>query len=259
MGVRASKSGKLVASICGVPTYIRVRDQRLKVIEINFLCVHKKLRSKRLAPVLIKEVTRRCYLQGIYQAIYTVGIVLPKPVTSCRYYHRPLDWLKLYEVGFSPLPVGSTKARQITKNHLPSSTATPGLRKMQKKDLDATYDLLERFQSRFQVNPAFTKEEIEHWLLHTEERGEQVVWAYVVEDPHTKKITDFVSFYSLESSVIGNPKHKAVRAAYLYYYATETAFNEKEKGFKERLQLLINDALIEAKKVCMLFLKILRI
>lgn len=249
VGVRASKSGKLVASICGVPTYIRVRDQRLKVIEINFLCVHKKLRSKRLAPVLIKEVTRRCYLQGIYQAIYTVGIVLPKPVTSCRYYHRPLDWLKLYEVGFSPLPAGSTKARQITKNHLPSSTATPGLRKMQKKDLDATYDLLERFQSRFQVNPAFTKEEIEHWLLHTEARGEQVVWSYVVEDPQTKKITDFVSFYNLESSVIGNPKHKEVRAAYLYYYATETAFNEKEKGFKERLQLLINDALIEAKKV----------
>ncbi|KAE8551731.1 hypothetical protein EYB25_005621 [Talaromyces marneffei] len=248
VGVRASKSGKLVASICGVPTYIRVRDQRLKVIEINFLCVHKKLRSKRLAPVLIKEVTRRCYLQGIYQAIYTVGIVLPKPVTSCRYYHRPLDWLKLYEVGFSPLPAGSTKARQITKNHLPSSTATPGLRKLQKKDLDATYDLLERFQSRFQVNPAFTKEEIEHWLLHTEARGEQVVWSYVVEDPQTKKITDFVSFYSLESSVIGNPKHKAVRAAYLYYYATETAFNEKEKGFKERLQLLVNDALIEAKK-----------
>ena len=27
--------------------------------EINFLCVHKTLRAKRLAPVLIKEVTRR--------------------------------------------------------------------------------------------------------------------------------------------------------------------------------------------------------
>lgn len=120
---------------------------------------------------------------------------------------------------------------------------------MQKKDVDAVYNLLERFQKRFDINPEFTKEEIEHWLLHQEDRGEQVVWSYVVEDAHTKKITDFVSFYSLESSVIGNPKHKEVRAAYLYYYASETAFNEKEKGFKERLQLLINDALIEAKKV----------
>ncbi|KAL1965909.1 hypothetical protein VTN77DRAFT_5042 [Rasamsonia byssochlamydoides] len=248
VGVRASKSKKLVASICGVPTEIRVRGQRMKVTEINFLCVHKKLRSKRLAPVLIKEITRRCYLKGIYQAIYTVGIVLPTPVTSCRYYHRPLDWLKLYEVGFSPLPAGSTKARQISKNHLPSNTATPGLRPMQEKDLDAVYDLLERYLNRFDINPAFTREEVDHWLLHKESRGEQVVWSYVVEDQETQKITDFVSFYSLESSVIQNPKHKEVRAAYLYYYASETAFAEKEKGLKERLLMLINDALILAKK-----------
>lgn len=30
------------------------------MVEINFLCVHKKLRSKRLAPVLIK-VTHRLH------------------------------------------------------------------------------------------------------------------------------------------------------------------------------------------------------
>lgn len=30
----------------------------LPMVEINFLCVHKKLRSKRLAPVLIKVRSR---------------------------------------------------------------------------------------------------------------------------------------------------------------------------------------------------------
>lgn len=37
------------------------------MVEINFLCVHKKLRSKRLAPVLIKEITRRVNKVGIFQ------------------------------------------------------------------------------------------------------------------------------------------------------------------------------------------------
>ncbi|PLB54541.1 N-myristoyl transferase [Aspergillus steynii IBT 23096] len=249
VGVRASKSKKLVASICGVPTEIRVRDQKIKVTEINFLCIHKKLRSKRLTPVLIKEITRRCYLNGIYQAIYTAGVVLPTPVSSCRYYHRPLDWLKLYEVGFSPLPHGSTKARQITKNHLPSNTSTVGLRQMEMKDVDAVYDLLERYLKRFDMNQAYTKEEIEHWLVHRENADkEQVVWSYVVEDPETHKITDFFSFYNLESTVIQHPKHKNVRAAYLYYYATETAFTGDMKALKERLLQLMNDALILAKK-----------
>ena len=52
--------------------------------EVNFLCVHKKLRSKRLAPVLIKEVTRQCNLNGVFQALYTAGAFLPTPVTSCQ-------------------------------------------------------------------------------------------------------------------------------------------------------------------------------
>lgn len=168
VGVRATKSRKLVASISGVPTEIRVREQKLKVTEINFLCIHKKLRSKRLAPILIKEITRRCYLSGIHQAIYTGGVILPTPVSSCRYYHRPLDWLKLYEVGFSPMPHGSSKARQIAKNQLPSVTSTPGLRPMEVKDIDAVHDLLERYERRFSLNQAFNKEEINHWLVHKE-------------------------------------------------------------------------------------------
>lgn len=250
VGVRATKSRKLVASISGVPTQVRVRGQKIKVTEINFLCIHKKLRSKRLAPVLIKEITRRCYLNGIYQAVYTAGVVLPTPVSSCRYYHRPLDWLKLYEVGFSPLPAGSTKARQITKNHLPSTTSTPNLRPMETKDVDAVHDLLERYLREFQVNQAFEREEIEHWLVYKgNPQKEQVVWSYVVEDPETHKITDFFSFYNLESTVIQHPKHDCVRAAYLYYYATETAFSNDSKALKNRLQMLMNDALILAKKV----------
>ena len=55
------------------------------MVEINFLCVHKKLRSKRMAPVLIREITRRVNLQGIFQAVYTAGVVLPKPIATCRY------------------------------------------------------------------------------------------------------------------------------------------------------------------------------
>ena len=54
------------------------------MVEINFLCVHKKLRSKRMAPVLIKEITRRVNVEGIFQATYTAGVLLPKPVAACR-------------------------------------------------------------------------------------------------------------------------------------------------------------------------------
>jgi Myristoyl-CoA:protein N-myristoyltransferase, N-terminal domain len=52
---------------CDVYYSMRVLDKTVKTVEINFLCVHKKLRSKRLAPVLIKEVTRRVNRSGVWQ------------------------------------------------------------------------------------------------------------------------------------------------------------------------------------------------
>ena len=121
---------------------------------------------------------------------------------------------------------------------------------MQRKDVTAVQSLLEKYLNRFQLAPVYNAEEVEHWLLHDETTAEQVIWSYVVEDPSSHKITDFFSFYCLESSVIGNQKYENVRAAYLFYYATETAFVNEEKGLKERLNLLVTDALILAKNVC---------
>jgi len=67
-----------------VVSYVCFDFSSQKMVEINFLCVHKKLRSKRVAPVLIREITRRVNLTGIFQAVYTAGVVLPKPVGTCR-------------------------------------------------------------------------------------------------------------------------------------------------------------------------------
>ncbi|KAF2109293.1 glycylpeptide N-tetradecanoyltransferase [Lophiotrema nucula] len=251
VGVRAEKSEKLVAFISGIPIQLRVRQNTLNCSEVNFLCVHKKLRSKRLAPVLIKEITRRCYVEGVFQAVYTVGSLLPTPVSTCRYFHRALDWEKLNDVGFSPLPNGSTKQRQIIRYKLPNNTSTVGLREMEAKDVDAVLDLLKRYLERMDLAQVFSETDFNHWMFPTEKPKEQVVWSYVVEDPQTHKITDYFSFYNLESTVIGHKKHSVIKAAYLFYYATETAFDKGNKHnslLKPRLNALVNDALILAKK-----------
>ena len=63
---------------------MKVYEKVVQMVEINFLCVHKKLRAKRVAPVLIKEITRRVNLKGTFQAVYTAGVILPSPVAKCR-------------------------------------------------------------------------------------------------------------------------------------------------------------------------------
>ncbi|CZR56086.1 probable NMT1-N-myristoyltransferase [Phialocephala subalpina] len=253
VGVRASASRKLVAFISAIPVELRVRKKVLQASEVNFLCVHKKLRSKRLAPVLIKEVTRRCYRLGTFQAIYTGGVVLPTPVSTCRYFHRSLDWQKLNDIGFSPLPANSKPQYQVRKYALPDQTAAKNLRAMEEKDIDAVLELLRTYLAGFEMSPMFTREEVEHWLVYKKtSKDDQVIWSYVVEDPTTKRITDFFSFYCLESSVINNSTHKNIRAAYLFYYATIASPHITPSSTKDtlskRLNELVNDALILAKK-----------
>ncbi|EON97088.1 putative glycylpeptide n-tetradecanoyltransferase protein [Phaeoacremonium minimum UCRPA7] len=250
VGIRTTSSKRLVAFISAIPVELRLRDKVLHSSEVNFMVVHKKLRSKRLAPVLIKEITRLCNQQGVWQAIYTAGVVLPKPVSTCRYYHRALNWQKLYEVGFSPLPPNSKPQYQIRKYHLPEQTSIKGLREMKSEDVPAVLTLLKRYLRRYEMTPEWNEEEAEHWLLPKVEQGdEQFVWSFVVEDEN-KKITDFVSFYSLESTVINNPRHSVIRAAYLYYYATEVGLTEPvdKKALKTRLNELVHDQLILAKR-----------
>lgn len=128
VGVRTTTSKKLVGFIAGIPSRIFSSEKEFSACEINFLCVHKKLRLKRLAPVLIKEVTRRVNLTNIWQAVYTAGRLLPKPVSKCTYFHRALDAKKLLEVGFSHLSRTMTLSRAIKLAKLPTVPSLTGLR-----------------------------------------------------------------------------------------------------------------------------------
>ena len=66
VGLRVSKTKKLYAFVSGIPVKVVVQNKEVKMAEINYLCVHKKLRTKRLAPVLIKEITRRVNLCSVW-------------------------------------------------------------------------------------------------------------------------------------------------------------------------------------------------
>lgn len=104
IGVRATKTKKLLAFIAGLPANLNVLGNEVAGSEINFLCIHKKLREKRLAPVLIKEVTRRINRANVWQAIYTSGTLIPKPYTAASYYSRAINKKKLVDIGFSKKP-----------------------------------------------------------------------------------------------------------------------------------------------------------
>ncbi|XP_030829999.1 glycylpeptide N-tetradecanoyltransferase 2 [Strongylocentrotus purpuratus] len=212
--VRVDANKKLVGFISAVPARIKVNGKIVRMVEINFLCVHKKLRSKRVAPVLIREITRRVHLQGIFQAVYTAGVVLPKPVSTCRYWHRSLNPKKLVEVKFSHIGRNMTLQRTIKLYKLPEETKTPGLRPIQPQDMEKCHKLLSDYLDKFKLAPVFDLEEFKHWFTPRP----NIVSAYVAEVDGV--LTDMISFYTLPSSIMHHPVHKQLKAAYAFYNVT---------------------------------------
>jgi len=200
--------------------------------EINFLCVHKNLRTKRLAPVLIREVTRRVNRRNIWQAIYTAGIVIPVPIAKTTYWHRSLNPKKLLDVGFSSLPANTPKARYVKLHKLSDKTTIEGLRPMLKKDVGAVHALLVEYLSKFPLHIEFSKEEVDHFIL----TRDGVIDSFVVEDKDGA-ITDFISFYNLPSSILKHVEHRTLKAAYSFYNVPK----------KHTLVELMKDALVLAK------------
>lgn len=189
-----------------------------------------------MTPVLIKEITRRVNLTGIFQAVYTAGVVIPKPIAICRYYHRSLNPKKLIEVKFSHLSQRMTLPRTVKLYKLPEYQKLPGYRKMDDKDVKEVHKMLNDYLSKFDLSPVYTIEEIEHWFLPRAD----VVDSFVVEDPTTHEILGFSSFYSLPSTVMHHPTYKSIKAAYSFYNVGSEKISLKE---------LMQDALVTAKNV----------
>lgn len=225
------------------------------MVQVKFLCVHKKLRLKRMTPVLIRELTRRVNQQGIYQAVYTAGIVLPTPLSSCRYWNRPLNPRKLTEVSYPGLRQTMNLQRAVKLNRLPEVTKTPGLRPMTEEDVAGIHSLLQANMQKFHLSSILSLQEVKHWLMPRE----NVIDTYVVEgDDGT--LTDVVSFYSISSRVLNHPVHTGLRAAHLLYVACtatdpadlmeDTLVLAKSKGFDifSALDVMDNKSFLEKLK-----------
>lgn len=125
-------------------------------------------------------------------------------------------------------------AMTIRLYKLPEKTTLP-FRPMEERDIPQVTKLLNENLEKYGLRVHFTEEETRHWLIPRE----NVVECQVLEDPTTKAITDFFSFYSLPSTVIGHKVHKTLNAAYSYYNVAT----------KHPLKTVIQDSLIVANNV----------
>jgi glycylpeptide N-tetradecanoyltransferase len=202
---------KMIGFICAIPCKISVIGTEVQLAKVNFLCVKKEFRNKRLTPVLIQEITRRVNLKNIWQGFYATYSYLPKPFSKYEYYYRNINLKKLIDVQYTYLPPKMSLGKALKNNELPDEPQISGFRKMTDKDLDQIYELITKNRNNYLIYDILSKEEIEHWLLPRN----NIIYTYVLEDENNK-ITDFCSFYGLSRTILNNnnSKYKKINIAY---------------------------------------------
>lgn len=201
---------KMIGFISAIPSKININGTEVQMAKVNFLCVKKEFRNKRLTPVLIKEITRRINLKNIWQGVYATYTYLPKPFSKCDYYYRSINLKKLIDVQYTALP-GKISLGKALKNHeLPDELQFSGFRKMTEKDLDQIYELFEIDRKKYNIYEILSKEEFGYYLLPRN----NIIYTYVLEDENNK-ITDFFTFYGLTRTILNNnSKYKKINLAY---------------------------------------------
>ena len=83
---------------------------------------------------------------------------------------------------------------------------------MEEKDVDDVFVLLDNLEKKYKVHGYYSKEEVAHWFLPRK----NVIYSYVKTNDENK-VTDFISFYSLPSTILQNKKYKKLMAAYSFF------------------------------------------
>lgn len=124
-------------------------------------------------------------------------------------------------------------ARYLKILKLQENPTIQGIRPMKHKDTQFVHEKLVEYLQKFKVHFEISLAEFRHFMLPRE----GVLDSFVVEDPETKEITDFFSFYHLNSTILRHDEHKLLKVAYSFY----------NWPGKHSLKDLVKDALIMAK------------
>ena len=193
-------NNKIVGTIIAEKCNIIFNSDKLKTASVNFLCVHKMLRYKRLTPVLIKEIARCIGNTDILQGEFATINYLSHPILSTNYYHFPLDYKKLLKFEFCELEDIDDNIKKFTREEkielmeekyfLPKTTSM-NITLMTEDDIEDAHDKLNSYLEKYNYHRVYSLEEFKYIFY-----GNSHVTTYVIKDENGE-IEDIVSYYCL--------------------------------------------------------------
>lgn len=234
--VRVVTSGTIVGAILSTVNTLQLNKYQHNCPEVKHVCVHRKLRGKKLVTRLFRELTRRYRLQGFDKGFYGSNRYLPKPFFQSKQFSRAINPKILMNTGYlRPEKVTLEDLERVyylPKKFILNKKAKEKFVRMEEEHCPQAYEKLCAYFKKFNVHPVWTYEEFkEHFMGHSHVYAYVMIWE--------EEVIDFVSFYvqPIQNFADESEKYPQIRVGHLYHYSAtdETAYR------------MVSNALIAAK------------
>jgi glycylpeptide N-tetradecanoyltransferase len=225
------ESGNIVGTIGSTLSTVMMNRTPVRMVYINFLCLFKEFRNKNLSPLMISEITKRNVELGGQAAIYTTQLTLPSSLTKATYYCRFLDPQYLMEAQFIDKPkVSMTAFKKLYDVHTSLFASRYNVERYN-DDVhnEAVCKLSVEYGQKLNipVYEVITNEKAKHYFQDCHPH----VQCFVLVDKETGKVVDYFSFYTIDSTIKFECKHKYIRFSYGFYHSACTVPREAVLNF----------------------------
>lgn len=244
----------IVGFIAAVKKNVKLVNENVDIAEINFLCVQKSFRHRRIAPLLINEITTRVNESGLFTAIHTSSAPLPHvPFFTATYYHKYFNVTNLHNSGYIHLP-NLKKGIQVLQHKSSVSSYEPGdkrlvVRPLHKKERELENDISFILKLQSQENNVAVSENWNRETIHSM-LNQTFLDLFIVEqiDPIecSRKPVGFISTFNTDYLMLKS--RTLVKQSQLYYtfgetcQAMESVFSILQKGGTDLFTVLSGGA-----------------
>jgi len=194
----------LIGFICGKKINLFINKKETIISEIDFLCIKKDYRNKKLCPILLNKLKEEFNKIGIYNAIFTSEHKYQNQITHSNYYIRLINPKYLYEIEYiNSIP---------TNIELPKIKGSKYLIKLENyDDYLKCFELYKKYIINFDCYEIFTKKTFIERFMNNH------IKTFALYD---NNIIDFISYYNIDINVL--KQNKNTKDGYLYIYSNNS-------------------------------------
>lgn len=209
-------NSKIGGIICFTIKNMQCFDLTTEVCDVMYMCIHKSLREKGLAELMMKELTRRTVQKGIKIGMFSTYSYVPTPICEITEYQRPINYQKLYNLGFVTLDNKNELPLAISEYKIVSTSKGT---KMSVTYIEEAYKKLCEYQDKYNIYEVFTLEQFIETFLDN-----NCVSSFVIMDKDNN-VKDFYSYYKYsikDNKIIKNDEsdENVIKCAKMFIYTS---------------------------------------